>query len=109
MRTALALGRVAPAGQITRPLCSTLFRMAASRAHRESVAGTIGALLPLRRNRHRAFQNEQVRVEFMGMLGIDCICLHATIEHFAITLLAQLGLENRPLHLHSPDFYPASS
>ena len=47
---------------------------------------------------------EETGIEFMGVLGIDRIGLHAAIDHFAVPLLAQLALENHPLHLHSPDF-----
>ena len=66
--------------------------MPAPRAHLEGIAGTIGALIIAAGDRHLAFENEKAGIELMSMLGIDRIRLHATIDHFGVTLLAQLGL-----------------
>jgi hypothetical protein len=73
--------------------------MPAACAHRESIAGTVATLGSLRGNRHGPFKNEQAGVEFMGVLGVQRICLHAPIDNLRIALLAQFGLENGPIHL----------
>src|ERR1700730_5026120 len=95
--------RITPSGQIPHALRSALFRVAASRAHREGVAGTIGACISLGGDSHRAVENEQTGVEFVSVLGIACICFHAAIDHLAVALLAKLGFECHPVHPHSPD------
>ena len=70
--------------------------MPAARAHRESIAGAVGALGSFRGNRHSPFKNEQAGVEFMSVLGVQRIRLHAPINDLRITLLAPFGLENGP-------------
>jgi hypothetical protein len=72
--------------------------MPAARAHRESIAGAIGTLGSLRGNRHGPFKKEQAGVEFVGVLGVQRIRLHAPIDDLRIALLAQFSLENGPIH-----------
>ena len=72
--------------------------MAAARGHRECVAGTIHPLLSLRDDRHCALENQQTGIEVVDVLGVDRIGFHAAIHDFAVTLVAQFGLERCPVH-----------
>ena len=72
--------------------------MAAARRHRECVAGTIHPLLSFREDRHCALENQQTGIEVVGVLGVERIGFHAAVDDFAVTLLAQLGLELRLVH-----------
>jgi hypothetical protein len=47
--------------------------MPASRPHRGRVAGAIGALLVLADDRQLAFEDEEARVELVGVLGVCSI------------------------------------
>jgi len=73
--------------------------MPAAGAHGESIASAVGPLNSLRGNCHGPFKNEQTGVEFMGVLGVQRIRLHAPIDDLGIALLTQFGLENGSIHL----------
>jgi len=66
--------------------------------HLEDLAGAVGVLAAFRGDRHRAFENKQSRVEFVGVRGIDLARLHAPVDHLAIALFAQPVFENRSVH-----------
>src|SRR5438477_10607257 len=84
--------RVAPAGQVAGALGSALLGMAAAGDHREGVAGVIGALLPLRGDRHRAFEDQQAGIELMRVLRVQRIGRHAAIYDIAMALFATIVL-----------------
>ena len=77
--------------------------MAAAGSHRESVAGAIGFLGSLGGNGHGPFKDEQAGIEFVGMLGVERIGFHTSINDFGITLLTQFGLENGSDPFASPE------
>jgi hypothetical protein len=66
--------------------------------HLEYLAGAVGMLAARRGDRHRAFENKQPGVEFVGVRTVDRAWLHPSIDHFAITFFAQLSLEHGPIH-----------
>src|SRR5438105_2891113 len=102
-RGRLTLRRVTPPGQVASAFRSALLGMAAAGAHLERVAGAVNPLFSLGGDRHRAFENQQTGIEFVGMLEVQRIGVHAAINHLAVALCPQLGLEFCPIHRHSPD------
>jgi hypothetical protein len=72
--------------------------MPAPRDHRERIAGAVSAFLAVAHDRHFAFENEQARIEFVRVLGIDRARLHPAIDDLPIALHFQFVLEFRPVH-----------
>jgi hypothetical protein len=79
---------VPPSGEISDTLWSAVLGMTASRGDRAGVAGPICAFLALARNRDLALEDEQPRVELVGVLGVYPVRLHAAVDDFAVSLRA---------------------
>src|SRR6516225_10358334 len=94
---------VTPPGQIARTLRAAALGVPAAGSHGEAIARAIGMLLSLTGDSHFAFEDQQPRVEFMGMLGICRVRLHPAIDDLMIALRTTLGLELRPVHWLSPE------
>src|SRR5262249_52119302 len=93
---------VTPPGQVARALRPAVLGVTASGGHRKIVADAIGALLAFARDRHFALNDEESRVEFMGVLRVGGVRLHLAIDNLVIAVGAALGLELRPVHRLSP-------
>src|SRR3954451_10824931 len=98
----LRLCRVSPPGEVARALRPAPFAVAAARFHRKGIAAPVGALAALDHDRHRAFDDEEARVEFVRVFRVKCIRRHPAIHNFRVALPVQFGLECRALHLLSP-------
>jgi hypothetical protein len=89
---------VTASSQVSDALRSAALGMRAPRDHLERIAGAISASLAVAHDRHFAFENEQARIEFLRVLGIDRACVHPAIDDLPIALRFQFVLEIRPVH-----------
>src|SRR5262245_22913086 len=88
----------ATAREVADAVYSALLRMSTTGGHRKSIAGTIKALAAIARDRHLTLEDQQFRVELVGMLGVYCVCLHPAVDDLEIALRLALALEFRPVH-----------
>src|SRR5439155_23305388 len=93
---------ITASGQISHTLRPAALGVPAPGGHRKRITGTVGTLLAIADHRHFAFEHQQARIEFMGMLWVCRLRIHPAIDDLPVALRAQLGLEIRAVHRSSP-------
>src|SRR5205823_1549258 len=95
---ARGLLRIAAACEVADPFRPALFGMPASGGDRKCIAGAVEALAAIAHDRHLALEDQQFRVELMGMLGVCRGSRHPAVDDLEIALRLALALELRPVH-----------
>src|SRR5271165_403885 len=93
---------VAASSEISDTVRPAALGVPAPGGHRKRIAVAVGALLAVADHGHFAFEYQQARIEFMGMLWVCRLCVHPAIDDFLVALRPQFGLEIRPVHRPSP-------